>query len=348
MTPRPLALVILMSAMGDPARAEINLDIYADVDYSLRVQNDTTNQFAVPKMSLLYTQTYGKLGFLAEPLLEVEDTNDFIIDLDRLEITYTAEEWLRLKFGRFHSSVGYYNDAYHHAAIFMPSIARPLMVEDSGDGLIPAFSVGVHADGRIRAGQTLAIRYDVELANARGRNPDQTQSLFDLQNEKELVLRLRIELGGALDGLIVGGNLVLNWIPANADLGVNKMTERMYGAHVAYLEHNVHFISEALWVRHRDRVTDHVYEEYGAFAEFGYYFGNLLPFIRYERIHFLDPDKDPFFRDLSDEFGSFDSVTAGLKWTFDQHLAAKIAGNITGYDDHDTSYTVSLQLAAAF
>ena len=348
MTPRLFGVLILLWALRGTARAEVNLDIYADVDYILRVQSDTTNHFAVPKMSLLYTQTYGKLSFLAEPLLEVEDTNDFIIDLDRLEISYAAEEWLRVKFGRFHSSVGYYNDAYHHAAIFMPTIARPLMVEDSGDGLIPGFSVGVHADGRIRVAQTLAIRYDVELANARGRNPDQTQSLYDLQNEKEFVLRLRIEPGGALDGLIIGGNLVLNWIPENADLEVNKMTERMYGAHIAYLEHNVHFISELLWVRHRDRVTDHLYEEYGVFAELGYYVGDLLPFIRYERIHFLDPDGDPFFRDLAEEFGSFDGVTVGLKWTFDQHLAAKIAGNITWYVDHDTSYQVSLQLAAAF
>jgi hypothetical protein len=40
---------------------------------------------------------------------------------------------------------------------------------------------------------------------------------------------LRLEPGGALDELIVGAHLVLNWIPPNADIAPNKMTERMYG-----------------------------------------------------------------------------------------------------------------------
>src|SRR5215813_1605770 len=233
------ALCVIASST---ARADISLDMYGSVDYDIRSQSETTNQFAVPKMSFLYTQSYGKLSFLAEPLFEVDElttSNEFSIDLDRFEITYLVNDWLRLKAGRFHSAVGYYNDAYHHAAIFMPTIDRPTIVEDNGFGLIPGFLVGLHADGRFHLGPTLALHYDVEVANTRGLEPDATQSLVDLQNEKAFNLRLRLDFGGDLDGLVVGANLLFNWIPANSDAGdaYNAQTERLYGAHVVYLEH---------------------------------------------------------------------------------------------------------------
>lgn len=230
----------------------------------------------------------------------------------------------------------------------MPTIDWPLIVEDNGDGLLPGFSVGIHADGRLRIGDAFALHYDLEVANTRGLAPDATQSLFDLQNEKSVIARLRFEPGGNLDGLIVGANFVQNWVPANPAVGYGKMTERMYGAHVVYLEHNIHFISELLWVQHRDTVIDHLYEEYGVFAEAGYYVKNVLPFIRYERLHFQDPDHDPFYQELSEEIGSFDGVTAGLKWSFDAHLAGKIAGSVTSYTEHETAYVIKLQLAAGF
>lgn len=344
------AFCVLVTAT---ARADINLDMYGSVDYDIQSQSQTTNQFGVPKLSFLYTQTYGKLGFLAEPLFEVDTLtteNEFSIDLDRFEITYLVSDWLRLKAGRFHSAVGYYNDAYHHAAIFMPTVDRPTIVEDNGFGLLPGFLVGIHADGRFHLSPTLALHYDVEVANTRGLEPDATQSLFDLQNEKAFNLRLRLELGGDLDGLIIGANLLFNWIPANPapEDNYNAQTERLYGAHVVYLEHNVHFVSELMWVQHRDRVTDELYEEYGAFAEAGYLVQNFLPFVRYERLHFQSPAGDPFLGELVSTLGSFDAVTAGLKWSFDEHLAAKIAGSVTSYHEHDTAYVIKLQLAAGF
>ncbi len=334
------------------AHADINLDMYGSFDYSVVSQSETTNQFGVPKLSFLYTQTYGKLSFLAEPLFEVDSLtteNEFTIDLDRFEITYLVNDWMRVKAGRFHSAVGYYNDAYHHAAIFMPTIDRPTIVEDNGFGLIPGFLVGLHADGRFHLGASLALHYDVEVANTRGLEPDATQSLFDMRNEKAFNLRLRLEFGGDLDGLVVGANLLFDWIPANpepVDMH-SAQTERLYGAHVVYLEHNVHFISEFLWTEHRDEVTEQLYREYGFFAEAGYAVKNFLPFVRYERLHFLDGD-DPFLGELVTRYGSFDAFTAGLKWSFDEHLAAKVAASIMAFDEHDSSYAIKLQLAAGF
>lgn len=61
------ALVVL-AAISTSAWADVNLDLYGSVDYGARTQSETANQFAVPKVSFLYSQSYGKLSFLAEAL----------------------------------------------------------------------------------------------------------------------------------------------------------------------------------------------------------------------------------------------------------------------------------------
>ena len=112
----------------------------------------TTNAFSAPRLELFLTSTQGKLAFLAETMFEVGDANEFGIDMERIEIGYLFSDKFRLRVGRFHTAIGYYNDAYHHGRYFQMTVDRPTMVrfEDEG-GLIPAHSVGLHGDGRLPA-----------------------------------------------------------------------------------------------------------------------------------------------------------------------------------------------------
>src|SRR6185295_17726091 len=144
------------------------------------------------------------------------DTNEFGIDMERIEVAYLFSDYLRLRFGRFHTAIGYYNDAYHHGRYFQTTVDRPEIVrfEDEG-GLIPAHSVGLHADGRFPLGALGALRYDADLANGRGATPAEVTNLADANGAKAYNLRLRIE-PAFLDGLIAGASIYVDKIDAAA------------------------------------------------------------------------------------------------------------------------------------
>ena len=177
---KALWLLPVFVLAGGPAFAgDVNLNAYGDVDYVVAKQTATpvTNSFQSPRLELFLTATQDRLAFLAETMFEV-DNNEFGVDIERVEVAYIFAEWFRVRAGRFHTAIGYYNDAYHHGRYFQTTVDRPEMVrfEDEG-GLIPAHSVGLHADGRVPIGAAGSLRYDVDLANGRGRVPSEVGRL---------------------------------------------------------------------------------------------------------------------------------------------------------------------------
>ena len=207
-----------------PAAAQVSVSVFGDVDYQAMRDNGsaaspagTTNAFSAPRLELFLTSTQGKLAFLAETMFEVGDFNEFGIDMERIEIGYLFSDKFRLRVGRFHTAIGYYNDAYHHGRYFQMTVDRPTMVrfEDEG-GLIPAHSVGLHGDGRLPLGAAGNLRYDAEVTNGRGSTPGEVDNLTDPNNGKMYNLRLRFE-PSAIDGLVIGGSATYDVIAAAPD-----------------------------------------------------------------------------------------------------------------------------------
>jgi hypothetical protein len=75
-------------------------------------------------------------------------------------------DWLRLSFGRFHTSIGYFNDTYHYGAFYVVPVDRPTAVQ-AGDygGIVPIQTIGVHADGRFFLSEWVTLRYDALLTS---------------------------------------------------------------------------------------------------------------------------------------------------------------------------------------
>ena len=147
----PSCLPALLCVVAGAARAEVTLNVYGDVGGHLEHAADTAHAFSAPHIELLPSGSAGDFSFLAEINFEIGEANTFNTSAERLEVAYLVDDRLRLRAGRFHTAIGYYNDAYHHGTYFLLPTDRPLWLDfEDGGGLIPSHSVGVHADGRFR------------------------------------------------------------------------------------------------------------------------------------------------------------------------------------------------------
>ncbi len=340
------------------AQAQLAINTYGDIGYQVDRTTDamnastTTNAFSAPRLELFLSETQGRLSFLAETMFEVGDANSFGVDIERVEVAYLFSEYLRLRGGRFHTAIGYYNDAYHHGRYFQTTVDRPEMVrfEDEG-GIIPAHSVGIHADGRFPLGRFGSLRYDVDLANGRGNIPDQVTNLSDTNNGKAYNLRLRIE-PVFLEGLIVGGNVYfdsINAVDPNAVTPVvEKIDEIILGAHAVYLEKNVHFIAEYLHVSHKVSATNYTGVTQAGFAEVGYTFNQLTPYFRFQRISFPAVLDQFYSQNVLAPRGSFYSYVAGARFGLSDFIAFKLEGGYISQDSGGNTKTGAVQCAFAF
>ena len=351
-----LAFICCVTAFPLAAHAQLSINTYGDIGYEVdhsTAPSDTTNSFSAPRLELFLQETQGRLSFLAETMFEVGDNNAFGIDMERIEVAYLFSDYLRLRAGRFHTAIGYYNDAYHHGRYFQTTVDRPEMVrfEDEG-GLIPAHSVGLHADGRFPLGDKGSLRYDVDLANGRGHLPDEVTNLADANGAKAYNLRLRIE-PAFLDGLILGGNIYFDKIPyADTTLMMVPpslpIDELVLGAHAVYLEHNVHFIAEYLHISHKISSTGYSGVTQAGFVEVGYAVGRWTPYGRFQRVS-VPATLDPFYaQNVLVQRGSLYSSVVGIRFGMSDYLAFKLEGGYISLDSGSTTTTGAAQCAFAF
>lgn len=349
----PLVAAGCIAGFPLAAHAQLGINIYGDIGYEVDHTTNpvlNTNSFSAPRLELFLQEQQGRLAFLAETMFEVGATNEFGIDMERIEVAYLFSDYLRLRFGRFHTAIGYYNDAYHHGRYFQTTVDRPEMVrfEDEG-GLIPAHSVGLHADGRFALGTLGTLRYDADVANGRGSSPDEVTNLADANQAKAYNLRLRIE-PAFLDGLIVGGNVYLDRINAlvAAPPGVERIDELMLGAHVVYLERNIHFIAEYLHVSHKVSATGYSGTTQAGFVEIGYAIDRLTPYARFQRVSVPDVLDAFYAQNVLATQGSLYATVAGIRFGVSDYLALKLEGGYINRDSGSNTTTGAVQCAYAF
>jgi Gram-negative porin len=351
--------VVASLATGPLAEAQVNLNVYGDVDYTVAQTDEpgnpskpVQNSFAAPRIELFPTATQDRLSFLSEVMFEVDEENNYKVDIERIEVAYLFSDYFRLKLGRFHTAMGYYNDAYHHGLYFQIATDRPEMVrfEDEG-GLIPAHSVGVHIDGLLPLGPIGAVRYDMDGANGRGLNAAEITNAIDHNNQKAFNLRLRLEPSFP-DGLVIGGNFYIDTIRASTT--ADPMSEQVdvdeviLGAHLAYLENYVHLIAEYLRITHKFSGRTGVTE--AAYVELGYTFGLVTPYVRLQQVTFPPAANiDPFYaQNVLVARGSFKAGNVGLRFNVSDYLALKLEGGYTKLDAGTSIKTGAVQCAFAF
>ena len=152
----PFLAVAALFGAGAAQAQTVNVNVYGDTTYLFYRETDNTGKvtgdnssFSIPRVTTLLTASQGNLSVTDENTFTVSlvgGSNTFTAQVERFEIAYQVAEWLRLKAGRLHTAIGYYNDAFHSGYYYQLVIDRPAFVNfEEGGGLIPSRMIGIHA-----------------------------------------------------------------------------------------------------------------------------------------------------------------------------------------------------------
>ena len=152
-----------------------------------------TNSFLLGQLDLFITSRLSeKFSVLSELILEAGQDNAFTFEVHRLLLKYSMNDYFNLSAGRYHTSIGYYNTAYHHGSFFQTTVNRPfLFAFESRGGILPLHNVGLSATGRI-PNAPFGLHYVAEIGNGRAARPGArpVQSVVDENNGKSFNLAL--------------------------------------------------------------------------------------------------------------------------------------------------------------
>lgn len=307
------------------------MKVYGDTLFQLRNHEPVNNTFAAAHLDLFVTADLERLSFLSEVFFEA-DGNEMAVDIERLQVSYLVNNWLRLRAGRTHTAYGYYNDTYHHGNLFELTTARPFTAqfEDNG-GLLTAHLVGVGIDGTFETGIG-ALRYDLEVGNGRLADTTAVAVLSADKNQKLVNLRLRLVLD---NGFTIGINGLMDKVPVlRADDGSVErpsLQEKIAGVHLVYMENGVHALVEGSLIHHEPGSGPST-NTMSVFGELGYAIGYVTPYVRYEWIHF-PRSGDPLYQEASSFYADTQTLTdlrIGLNYRPMQALALKLEGERLG------------------
>ncbi len=302
-------------------------------------RNGSSNNFANGGMVLfISSRISSKLTFLNETVFEFGENGANILDVERVLLKYDYADWLSIAIGRGHTGLGYWNQRFHHGSWLFTTIERPILYnfEDDG-GILPVHYVGLEFSGSLDTGFG-DLSYIANVANGRGRITDEVQLIEDDNDSKMLNLMLTFE-PEALPGLGFGFNITGDTIPNNPGAGrAVEQDERIYGAHLFYVDDEIEFIGE---YQHIEHSLGTGYTNTGGYLQFAYTFMDVVkPYYRYD---FIQIDiADSFFTETGAE--STNIHTLGVRYEWFPFAALKVEyrnKDATSISSHEGSAQIS-------
>jgi hypothetical protein len=271
------------------------------------------------------------LRFVAEIVLGPDTTNAFVPDIERYQLTYTANRYFSVAAGRFHTSIGYYNTAYHHGNWFSTAEGRPIMYlfEDSG-GILPVHMVGLNFAGAVPHTEALGLHWVAEMGNGLSSNPYATNSVQNFnadRNYKATNLAAYIK-PESLPGLQIGASWYhdgLNPSQAQNPLPLPEIRQNIYSAHIVYFSPNWEFMNEGVLLSNHPLGAREPYRSPMAYTQLARKFGMYKPYFRYQYVH--DNAGDP----VNLLKGLYYGPSVGVRVDFSEYAAFKLQYNrLTG------------------
>jgi hypothetical protein len=329
---------------GEHGEAGIPVHGFADVGYhhsTLPRDDNRKAGFVLGNLDFFFTPNFGRVKMLAELNFEVDEGGGLATDLERLQLGYTFSDAMTAWMGRFHTPYGYWNTAFHHGAQIQ-TVTRPrfLDFEDLG-GILPAHSVGIWLNGRVRAG-TGKIVYDAYVSNG-GRIVDRVLDFNahrDDNSNKAVGGNLGYRFGGALDGLLVGVHALQGqWDSYTGEARESRTRLSLTGGYFYAEMNNWEGIGEYYRFRNKDLSGGTgTHPSWAAFVQVGHTFFDLwTPYYRWEKAA-LD-QSDAYFAS-QDSGRTYSRHVFGLKYSLNPNTALKFEANRTKeFLGEEKSYT---------
>jgi len=267
------------------------------------------------------------LSFLSEVVLGPDNTNEFGVDIERYQLTYQANRYFSATAGRFHTSIGYYNTAYHHGNWFSTAEGRPIMYlfEDSG-GILPVHMVGVNFTGEVPHTDALGLHWVAEVGNGLSSNPYATESVQNFYSDRNykatnLAVYIRPQF---LSGLQIGGSWYhdgLNPSQAQNPLPIPEVRQNIESAYIVFFNSDWEFMNEAVLLSNHVMGTPAPFRSPMAYTQIARKFGIYKPYFRYQYVN--DSRQDP----VNLLKGIYYGPSVGMRVDFADYAAFKLQFN---------------------
>jgi hypothetical protein len=282
------------------------------------------------------------LSFLAETVLGPSTTNVFGPDIERYQLTYKTNDYFSISGGRFHTSIGYYNTAYHHGLWFSTAEGRPIMYlfEDSG-GILPVHMVGVSFAGAVPRADKAGLHWIAEVGNGLSSNPNVAESVQNFYSDRNykatnLAAYVRPEF---VPGLQIGGS----WYHDQLDpTGLPKVNQNIESFYIVYLTSEWEFLNEAVVLSNHLIGTSEPFRSPMAYVQAARKFGIYKPYFRYQYVS--DSAKDP----VNLLKGIYYGPSVGLRVDFTEYAAFKLQFNHLFESDQLAGNGLDTQVAFTF
>jgi hypothetical protein len=285
---------------------------------------------------------------LGEVLFVTQSDNSITADIERLVLQYRANDYLSVGIGRFHTSIGYYNTAFHQGAWFQTAIDRPFMYAfDDEGGFLPLQEVGLTASGRISSGK-LGLSYVAEVGNGRDHllGGEPAQNTQDRNNGKAFNIALSARPAW-VSGLDVGFTMYHDYLTFSDNINHSELISTAYAV---YANSTYEFLNEVMLVRHVGTSTGApgVFHTPAFYTQFSRRFGSYHPYLRYQYIN-AGVD-EPIYGDPEDGqvIGRRNGISAGLRYDFTEHTAFKLQYDRLQMRGLPTSNRLDTQFAFTF
>jgi len=261
------------------------------------------------------------LSFLAEVVLGPDDTNEFGPDIERYTLTYKVNPYFSVGIGRFHTSIGYYNTAYHHGNWFSTAEGRPIMYlfEDSG-GILPVHMVGVDVMGAVPHTDKIGLHWVAEVGNGLSSNSaaaESVQNFYSDRNYKATNLAVFIQ-PQAIPGIQIGGS----WYHDGLNpVGLPEVRQNIESAYVVYFNSDWEVMNEAVLLSNHVMGTVTPFRSPMAYTQVARRFGIYKPYFRYQYVN--DSRRDPV--NLLE--GLYYGPSVGVRIDFAEYAAFKLQYN---------------------
>ncbi|MBZ5656545.1 MAG: hypothetical protein LAO56_14860 [Acidobacteriia bacterium] len=337
----------------DVSKTLLRIRGFGDINLHGDNQKGDTTSFTLGQLNLFVTSDISeKFKFLGEIVFEGGpdniygvtrgENNAFGVDVERMVLQYSYNDYINLSVGRYHTAIGYYNTAYHHSTWFQTTTGRPFLFqfEDRG-GILPVHTVGASASGMIPSGG-LGLHYVAEVGNGRAsRNPfveEPVQNVIDDQNHKafNLALFARPE---AIRGLQAGVSVYRDVL---APLESPRIGETIIAAHAVYIRPNFEWLNEAMVVRHAPIGQSHIFQTPGFYTQVSKRFGAYRPYFRYQYVN--SAVNEPIFPDV----GRRQGPSAGIRFDASESVALKLQYDYTTIRNQQAINSLAMQVGFTF
>jgi len=312
----------------DVSKTLLNIRGFGDFGLYGGTQNGQTASFSIGQINLFITSNLSeRFKFLTELVFEVQQNNTFQAVPERVLLEWSLNDYFKLAAGRYHTAIGYYNTAYHHATWFQTATERPYIFEyeDEG-GILPIHIVGLEASGQIPSGK-LGLNYVAQVGNGRSRDPlvEPVQNYVDDNSRKSVNVAL-FARPDSIPGLQVGFSAYHDVLSTSTS---SRIDETIMDASAVMIRPKFEWLNEALMIRHAP-TGQHVFETPAFYSQISKRFGMYRPYLRYQYIN--ASSEEPVFPQVGLRTGPsvgirFDpTASVALKLQYDHTLLRRQSG----------------------